>query len=671
MTAIILKELRENLKWAALGFLGLAAGLLYVLATSNENTSQVVTVLQPAFLMVTSYGFSAVGAAIGALQIAPERRRDQWAALFHRPASSLAIWGAKLLAGMVLFFLTAGTALGVAVIYAALPGRFASPLFPAMLIPACSDLLLGLCAYLASVVLVLGTGSRFVGRVLLAAAFAGIFMAQTALYSLSGAWGFWGTVVGTVLLLAAATESIQRQTGGPRLRLVRAGSILLLVMGAHVLIDFLAPKIEQALFGKWVGFVYEQFAVSRTGEIALETYDPKLGRSNYIALDGTPFSPEESEKWLGNRVLLFNLAWFEIDDATYQRMVTDRGLRSPQDYLRQIGLEGPEEWFLLPAQAWFVGFDGLSRRVEARLGEDGFERAPQSVPPFDPPPRPAYYASAPRYLFWSGPDLYAVDFLAREQRLLLNSGDSPIFGARDLHDRDDAPPLFFVALADEFVVLNADGSERFRKAYARDPKEWTVLDVGANPALDRIYINYLPDRYVRMGAATVDTSVLQVLDSDGEEVDLLSFRMSEGTTFRRGLYASLTPLAFQILSTVRQELFPPVIAAWRGSPLSAADWLKLLLVSLVSATAVWGWGLRVGFSRTPLAGWMLFAFAFGVPGLIAFRFAGDWPPRARCPACKKTRTLQSDRCRRCGAGWPRPEPDGSEVFDAGAVGRAD
>jgi len=82
------------------------------------------------------------------------------------------------------------------------------------------------------------------------------------------------------------------------------------------------------------------------------------------------------------------------------------------------------------------------------------------------------------------------------------------------------------------------------------------------------------------------------------------------------------------------------------------------------------WGAMSGFSWGRLAGWAAVGFAFGVPGVIAFRFAGDWPLRVRCPSCGKQRALRADRCAACGAGWPAVEMDGSEVIDDGAVGRA-
>jgi len=576
MNSIIKKELRENLKWAALGFVGLSAGLVYALGAGGDNANGPVTVLSPTFLMVTSYGFALLGAAIGALQIGPERRRDQWAALFHRPKSSLAIWRAKLIAGMILYALTSGAALTIAVIYAALPGRFVSPLFPAMLLPACSDLLLGVGAYFTSVVLILGPGSRFVGRLLVGVAFAGVFFAHVSFYSF---WGVYGTIAGCVFLILAATCAMLRESGASTGWILRGGMVLVLLIGATVSLGFIAPKVERLIFGRPVALGVKAFVVSRSGEIAVRQYDPKLERSEYLDLDGNPLSAEASTKWQGDQIPITHFAWFGLDDEEYHKLRSQGGLRNISTYLQDVETEreGPERWFLLPEQAHYVGFDRLSKRVEARLGSDGFQPATAPVREFEPPPRPAYgfYGGLP-YLFWSGSDLYAVDFLAREARVLFNSDGVAIFGAQNIHTRSDAAPLFMVALQGEFLGLNADGSVQFRKGYARDPARWPVLQVGANPALGRIYMNYSPDGFNRNARSETNSSVLQVLDSDGNEIESFTLELSEGetgVTVSQSRSGALTPLGLQLLVSAKKTLFPPVVEAWAGVPLSAGTWL--------------------------------------------------------------------------------------------------
>ena len=129
MKTIIWKELRENLRWSALALLCLTLAEIYALCQQRNHATggdvyNNLTVCSSAFLMVTSFGYSLVGAALGVVQILPELRRDQWAALLHRPVSRSAIFFGKVCAGLLLYFLATAPPLLASVAYAAAPGQF-------------------------------------------------------------------------------------------------------------------------------------------------------------------------------------------------------------------------------------------------------------------------------------------------------------------------------------------------------------------------------------------------------------------------------------------------------------------------------------------------------------------------------------------------------------------
>src|ERR1700722_2553314 len=161
MKTIIWKELRENLKWAVLACLCLALAEIYTLSDQRDNGRDIynnLTLCSSAFLMVTSFGCSLIGAALAAIQILPELRKDQWAALLHRPVPRSTIFFGKVSAGLLLYFPAAALPLLASVAYAAAPGQFPGPLVPGMILPAASDLFLGMAFYFGALLLSLHRG---------------------------------------------------------------------------------------------------------------------------------------------------------------------------------------------------------------------------------------------------------------------------------------------------------------------------------------------------------------------------------------------------------------------------------------------------------------------------------------------------------------------------------
>jgi hypothetical protein len=62
------------------------------------------------------------------------------------------------------------------------------------------------------------------------------------------------------------------------------------------------------------------------------------------------------------------------------------------------------------------------------------------------------------------------------------------------------------------------------------------------------------------------------------------------------------------------------------------------------------------------AAWAAFAFIFGVPGWIAYRFHRAWPVLEECPACHQPSPRDREDCLDCGKSFPPPPLKGIEVF---------
>src|SRR5687767_7334689 len=98
MKAIIWKEWREMLLIAASGSLAVSlicAWMLHQALTANSPWNAVWTQGMLPFTILAPM----IGGIMGALQVVPELKRDQWAFLIHRPLALGTIFWGKVLAG--------------------------------------------------------------------------------------------------------------------------------------------------------------------------------------------------------------------------------------------------------------------------------------------------------------------------------------------------------------------------------------------------------------------------------------------------------------------------------------------------------------------------------------------------------------------------------------------
>lgn len=95
----------------------------------------------------------------------------------------------------------------------------------------------------------------------------------------------------------------------------------------------------------------------------------------------------------------------------------------------------------------------------------------------------------------------------------------------------------------------------------------------------------------------------------------------------------------------------------------AISWPGMLLVWAISAAlAVAAYRRQKRFGLPYAVGWAIFAFLFGVPGWIAYRWHRTWPPVEDCPACDQPAPRDREACTECGADFPPPPLKGTEVF---------
>ena len=95
----------------------------------------------------------------------------------------------------------------------------------------------------------------------------------------------------------------------------------------------------------------------------------------------------------------------------------------------------------------------------------------------------------------------------------------------------------------------------------------------------------------------------------------------------------------------------------------ARTWPSILVVLAIGCVmAVLAYRRQRRFGLPNPAVWAVFAFLFGIPGWIAYRFHGTWPAMEDCPACRQPAPRDRGNCLDCGAAFPPPPLKGIEVF---------
>jgi len=169
MKAMLWKELRENFKWAILAMIGLTLAEIYGLYYHDPNNFQdrgVTSLCKSTFLMATTFGCALTGLFLGFLQILPEQRRDQWAALLHRPVTRGVIFRGKVVAGLFLYLVATIPPFLASLWLVATPGHFVSPFVPGTMLAPVVDMCAGLVYYFAALFLTLHRSSWFGARIL-------------------------------------------------------------------------------------------------------------------------------------------------------------------------------------------------------------------------------------------------------------------------------------------------------------------------------------------------------------------------------------------------------------------------------------------------------------------------------------------------------------------------
>src|SRR5258708_15260507 len=162
MTAICLKELRENFKWAA-GTFGVF-GVILFLQIRGANPTFLFAVARP--YGPTLLTIAIFGSLMGLAQCVFETRSDNWAFAVHRPISRSSVFAGKCLVGLALLFVSLAGPCIPAIAWAARPGNLPMPFQWRMVLPLAANVLVAGPFYFAAMALTLRQARWFGSRLL-------------------------------------------------------------------------------------------------------------------------------------------------------------------------------------------------------------------------------------------------------------------------------------------------------------------------------------------------------------------------------------------------------------------------------------------------------------------------------------------------------------------------
>jgi ABC-type transport system involved in multi-copper enzyme maturation permease subunit len=683
MRTMLWKELRENFKWALLALLALTAAELYTLSSPRQSYSEdfrELTLCSSAFLLTTAFGCSAIGIALALVQILPELRRDQWAALLHRPVPRSTIFFGKVFAGLLLYAGATVIPFIVSAVYVAMPSQFAAPLVPGMLIPGLSDLLLGPVFYFATLLLCLQRGSWWGSRAAIGLSAIPIFVEH-----LVAGWPFLLPIVSALVYLAAAWGAmLSNGSGQSRSLIARLALPLVALLGAETAVLLLLAGLQ--LLPKSAGpftQVYSNFEVEADGKVYLATQTGD-GTQNLTDMQGNDVPGAEIPQLIQNPIELLPLSW-QFQGSKLRDAYFRQSPRALANYLSEFDeTQGKEIWYLLRGRNYFVGYDKLSRRAVGICDADGFKPPGAAPRPFPQPLEASIMIFRDPRIFWMGSQIYMLNFPDRSM-VAFNSGGEPIFGANPLVPNylNDKPLYIAVALATQLRLFDNSGVSMLFLPYPHDPHVWSSLSIGTNDTGDRIYLesqaSVFPWNIGSGSKSPPPPAYLDVFDSQGHL--LVNYQRSQTNitvmpgswTERLSLY--LSPFVPALIGTAYFNLFPSqeiddvevlnyfTLPKPRLQGVAPGDLAILFGLDVLMGIIAFAWARREGIATRRATGWAIFTACFGLPGLVTFRVAADWPIRARCPVCGTKRPIQANECPGCHQAWPVPTPTGIEIFE--------
>ena len=684
MKALILKELRENLKWVPLP--GLAILLVFLIDKPDEPMLDVTAAF---FFCLIGVAFAA---ALGFLQIFFEGHGDKRSLLLHRPLSPSRIFLGKTIAGVGLYLLALGIPFVCVESWMARPGYMPAPYHWRTSLPWLADILSGLVYYFAGM-LTAQRDVRWYGSRGLAVAAA--FMCSYLVWTLPE---FWQALVAIGIMglgVSLAAYGSFRSGGAyiPQSRLPKAALAMTFLAGL-LIVSVLGKQLIGEWFDSGVEWAYHP---DRQGRVLMVL--SKQGGEIGHWLDLTGREPADLKgKEIGSKIKVP----YTINETPLNWSYRNSG----RFYVQCTNDSKPSQeiWYYDQTQSRLFGYDTILHQGLGSFGPDGFvPSGQQSGERFlgellfrsD-----RWNAMPAQFLAFPG-GVYDVNFTWRTIRTLFTpaAGETVTCARWWSDDLDRKRKRVVVSTDKSFHFLKGAGSPAVSLPRAYDFHKYRFVFLGLFEKPERYFVWYQSwiawTSYLEPEEFRNLPGPLHEYDAAGRElasqiVPPPAYPEAPAAQALFGLVTPMTEAATLVGATryLRSEArsngctHKPVLLGFLENsqyyiPGTAPDkstpgglvsgYLALILLSAAaSALGCFLLASRYAFSNTRRLGWALVGFLFGWVGLVLMLVLQEWPARIACPKCGKLRVVTHDNCEHCGAAHAVPALDGTEIFDPGA-----
>lgn len=668
MKAMIWKEWRENFKWAVLGGVGLALATLYTL--SQHNGSYIYEGTWQALTNLITIGCPILATALGFLQIFPEQRRDQWAFLMHRPASRGTIFAGKVSAGLCLYLLAVvPTALGIN-IWAALPGHLGMPYEWRIGLQQVADVLTGVVFYFAAILTALRPARWYGSRALgLGAA----LLCATLVVALPEFWKALLTLLFFILILMVTAWGSFLTDGTYNLqpKVAKAGLGTTLFAGNIVVtaaaFAFIAAVLSAFTTQDWS---YQSYRIDQQGRVLRVTNARSIETAT--DLSGKPVKLPQNRNGYGTNPFLDMQTLHGI--GPHQSTTPPRGYRDLAHYFLTFTPNVEEvTWFYVYSQRRVLGYRHMDNKFVGYLGPDGFSPPDKSGS--------ARFASPLYTDIWNNDDIlrfsdaiYRVDVNAQRIILIAQGRPGEIRSACHLHSRDyniasTHPDLDTVALVvnHQIEVFSSTGELKFTTPLQFDAPNYPSLQVTSAPESRHYFFMYSAHYRDNMNPSTRPPDYVGEVSSTGQVLRRYTLPPLLDTNNRNIAWTDYT-LALGVppllLAGIALYNLIPSAEHLESGPLAWPLFIVVAVITaLLCAAIAWRIGRRCGFNQRGQWAWNLGVFGLGAFGLLLLLAIKEWPARQTCPHCGQQRLVNHEHCEHCGAEFPQPAPDGTEIFE--------
>jgi hypothetical protein len=552
-----------------------------------------------------------------------------------------------------------------------MPGHLAVPFEWGMVLPVTVGLLCGIVYYFAGLLTGLRQARWYGSRAL------GVGVAIVAWIAANDVPEFWRALVliglGGAITGGAAWGSFLSggyYEGQPRWG--RRALVASLLVGSFVVVLFVTALLESLL--PRGSYPWSRYQTTKDGAIYKLT-QPAHGALQITDLAGQPLKDAKT----GRAMTLndFNRqaasepsvqANFE-EGAQYERAHRSRYGESSRFFT--LWRQTPDTLWYWNRNGRLWAYDVASRRFMGSLGPSGF--TPGSTTGSDrfndPEGRGGhgngyYEQSYPARTLSTDTAVYRLDLDSRTATVFFaaTNGDR-IGGALDIASKDSDWVSTFIVTRSSIQLLAPDGKLVWQIPYepaypAYDGISYFILD-----ATNKFVVWIEPDgRTNKLSGWTLPSHVTWVAAGQGA---LQSTNLPSLSGYRGWRELPLTERV--VRSVVPPGFFAAPLLLYGFAALRDfifwTDVAASVTVAVVCAGIGWGLGRRNHFSVGGQCKWAVFHVLFGLPGLLAFLSAQEWPAQEPCAQCKKPRVVNRDHCESCGADFAPPARNGTEIFE--------